>query len=392
MHHRLLPAVLGCALPLVAQHQVGWRDMPLANRTASGSAILQARVAYPAANGGPDAPILQRPGGWPVVVFLHGNGTTGKMYENVRDPLVLAGTVVVLSDTALSSASLQREDGTALYPTLTAENADPASPLHGALDMRRCALQGYSMGAGNTIRILAANPGYCAGFVHAPTSGVSLAAGVKVPFCSVHGLGDTTSPPSNSSTLFNLSTAFTGTKTIYLLGSEADHFNVISDALQRPHDAAVWARVRSLFLGFFDCYLRGDPSGLDRVVGAEPRSEPRLAALSHAVHTPVQWLVGSGSLGTNLHVGYDGEPGLSCTAIAAQPADLATPFGTLRLDPASLVVVATPAISATRLVSLDLALPVAPALVGQKVWLQAAAWTVSLGLRLSNGTEVTLRQ
>jgi dienelactone hydrolase len=168
------------------------------------------------------------------------------------------------------------QDGTALYPTLVAENLDPASPFYGALDMKRAALHGYSMGAGNTLRILAANPGYSCGFVHAPTSSAATAApNIRVPFASVHGQGDTTASPNNSANLFNNSNNFTGTKTIYLFNTEVDHSNIISDALHRPPDAAVWARVRSVFLGFYETYLHGNAAGLEDVVGLTARAEPR---------------------------------------------------------------------------------------------------------------------
>ena len=61
-----------------AQYPIGWRDVGLTNRGSSGSPTILARVCYPAVAAGQNTPIVQRAGGHPVVVFLHGSGSLGQ--------------------------------------------------------------------------------------------------------------------------------------------------------------------------------------------------------------------------------------------------------------------------------------------------------------------------
>ena len=173
----ILPRTLAsflCSAAAISQGNAGYADLSFQNPTAQGTATLTATVYYPAMAPGRDAPLLPRAGGHPVVVFLHGLNVLGRGYGALGQRFAEQGYVVVLGNTALSSATTQINDGIAMFPALVQANGQAGHLLQGALDMGRAAVSGHSMGGSSTCGVLAANPGYRAGFCFSP--GVAPAA------------------------------------------------------------------------------------------------------------------------------------------------------------------------------------------------------------------------
>jgi dienelactone hydrolase len=138
------------AAPLFAQSfAAGHANLVLANPTGQGSANIPATVYYPAATAGLGVPLLPRPGGHRVLVFLHGLNVLGSGYGALGTRFAQHGYVVVLGNTAQSSASLQVQDGIATFAALAQANSQPGL-LQGALDMTRVGLAGHSMGGATT--------------------------------------------------------------------------------------------------------------------------------------------------------------------------------------------------------------------------------------------------
>ena len=101
----------------------------------------------------------------------------------------------MLPNTGQFTAAIQRQDSIALFTILQTINASSGHFLEGALDMSRAGLTGHSMGGGNTVAVLASNPGYLAGFCFAPLyQGSATTNQVRVPLGIVHGKGDTVLP------------------------------------------------------------------------------------------------------------------------------------------------------------------------------------------------------
>jgi dienelactone hydrolase len=385
-----LSAFLAVSGAAQTTHPVGWRDVPLPNATASGSPILQSRIYYPATQAGQNTPLLARSGGWPVLVFLHGLGALGRNYPDLANYVASRGYVAVMSDTAQSDNALQRLDGIALHPSLVAENARTTSFLFGALDMNHAAVSGHSLGGGNTVRVLASNPGYVAGVCFAPLAARTEAALVRVPLLILHGEGDTVLPWRTSALVnFDAATAFTGLKALYLLDSAATHGNVVIPGTSQT-GREIFGRCAAAATGWLDRFLDGRAQGLEEVIGPRGRADLHLTELRLEVEAPEHWQWGSGRLATTQGMRITAEPGWTGLFVAARSASLPTPFGTLLLDPATLVYLPVPAVGASRLLDVGLPIPNDPAYVGAVLPFQALALGRGLALRLTGASELRI--
>lgn len=377
--------------------------MPFANRTTSGSSIIQSRVFYPAQSAGQNAPILPKAGGWPVVVFLHGRGSTGQIYSDIWTPLTSNGYVAVMVDTYTTDGTGLMNHGIALYPTLTAENNDTNSFFYGALDMSRAAIEGYSMGGGSAIRVLIANPGYKCGFFHAPSissSYNSQLGNVRVPLGFTQGLGDTVVNPNNVKSTYDAANAYTGFKFHYQFNTGGDHNNITASYIGRPQDLAVIARVHKLMLGFFDRVLRDNPAGLESILGTEGRSEaylaPQLPQTQQSspfcsFQQPQAWLTGTGQINSTMRLSLLSEQGTATYLMAPAQGSTPTVFGVLGLDPFSLDVLATPLVGVSKFLPVDVPIPNYPPLVGYQIWLQDLGFATGSAIKLTTTSSFTIQ-
>ncbi|MEY4672984.1 MAG: hypothetical protein RL148_768 [Planctomycetota bacterium] len=389
----LLAAVLAQGLLAQAPYPVGTRDLSLTNTTGQGSASIAVRMHYPAATSGSNVPVLAQQGGWPVVVFLHGFSALGNNYVLLCRDIAAAGYVVVAHNTMQFDNQGQEYDGRAQYPALVALNADGASPFNGALDMSRAGMVGHSMGGGNVGNVLANNPGFRCGVGLAPVPPRgNNAALVQVPMAVVTGTGDTITPlASNGQPYYDSLSAWRGVKALYVLNNECNHTNVCGYALFGTASSnPSYERAKSVTLGMFDWVLRGNPQGLDQVVGPPARSETRLVSLTHQWQVPTVWPAGALRPGTTTRVSFGSEPG-ACGGIAAAgmgAGPTPTPFGDLLLDGPSAFVAFSGFAGAEKRYDGSVAVPADPGLVGVVLPVQAYG-TVGGDIRL--GTVAQLR-
>jgi dienelactone hydrolase len=373
----------------MAQLPAGYITTAFPNPTSQGTGLLTARVYYPALSTGFNAPLRPLAGGYPVIVFLHGYGGIGSFYSVLGKMFAEAGYVAVLSDTAQFSASTQVLDGSALFPALRNANNQTGNFLEGALDMSRAGVCGHSMGGGSTINVLLHNPGYAAGFCFAPVSASS--AAVRVPLGVVHGTGDTTLAwATTGQAVYQQAANYTGMKFFYLLDNSCNHTNVAGLSLNSQTSLAVWDRCAAIAIGFFGRFLDDKPNGLEEIIGPTGRAEPRLTQVSVEVETPDIWQVGAAAIGQSTRISMVAEPGRALIFVAAGTDSVPTPFGTLLLDPATLSVVQSGTIAADQLLSTTLPVPNMPALIGAKVYLQAAGATPNAAIRLGTRLELTI--
>lgn len=374
----------GVALAVPTHAQFGFQDLSFPNTSGQGSSTLRARVYYPSNGQGRNAPILPRNGGYPTVVYLHGFLTLGREYPAIGEACARAGYVCVLNDTARFDRNVQRADGRALFPALGVATRG-SGPLSGAIDTQRIGLFGYSMGGGNTLEVLAANPGYASGLAIAAVRAANLDR-ISVPLAFLHGDGDTIVPASTSSNSYGAATGYRGFKTFYRLGRDATHTNVASLLLTRAVDREVWARCSRYLLAFFDRTLREDPSALERVLGQDARAEARLTSLQSDFRVPEVWQRSAARTGARYELGLANESGFAALFLAAPAqAPVSTPFGALLLDPPSLVFVTATAVPSTKFARTYLEIPQDPRLVGLRFAVQ------SLGRAANASTAGSLR-
>ena len=396
MTRTLLVALGSLALQLSSAAQdSGYRDLTFPNTTGQGSSTLSARVYYPATAAGANTPMITPPvGGYPVVVYLHGWTQTGASYSKLGRYLSRKGYVAVLNNTAQFSFSTQAADGKAYFGALTAANAQAGNFLEGALDMSRVGLSGHSAGGGNTVTVLADNPGYRCGVVFAPIDpGANTTGQVDVPLAVIHGEGDLVLLwQLTGLNVYNEATNIRGLRTFYRMTFGCGHNNLVGLFHITSTDQEVWQGSKRVMRGFFDHYLGVDQRGLDAVIGASGRAEPRLSQLYLSVETPTLWTAGDAQLGQTITLHVASEPGpvvLAASGGLAGP--LPTPFGELLLDPSALLTSWISQVGADRYSTTPLSIPSAPSLVGFPLALQALGVGTGAGTALSGSVVVTVQ-
>ena len=388
----LIVLALGVSLPLRAQSSVGFRDMVLKNPRALGSKILPLRVFYPSTSLGKDAPIFERQEGYPVIVFLHGVGLLGSSYMELGYTFASRGYIAVHVDTAMSNPDLQALDGIAIHAALVIENNNSRSAFKGLLNMKQSGLAGHSMGGGNTIRVLASNPGYQVGVCFAPWGDknasytAKYADKVRVPVGFISGDGDTITPwRTNSLPIYAQLKGYRDIKFHYLLNKAANHANLVAYLYPGATriDKEVFDRSLAVGIGIFDHYLNVISNGLDASVGVAARSEKRLVALNIEVGSPLYFKTGPQAIGKTSNFHLIAEPGLSGHLLAARIVPTPTPWGLLMLEPASLVIVNVALMQSPRLSTLNFPVPNEKSLRGLKVPFQGFGMDRLARLRFS---------
>jgi len=272
---------------------VGYVAERLDNPTKNGSKRLNVVVFYPAKTNGKETAVLTNKDGYPVVVVLHGFGCRAIVMYAMASQLVQAGYIVVANDTGQFDPNAQAKDGNAMFATLAAENKNKESEFEDQLDMSRAGICGHSMGGGNTVRVLADNPGYKAGFCFAPWSGKVLPRGkavyvdryapkVTTPLGIVHGTGDRVLPWRDHAHSYILAMKDTpAPKFLYLLNNDCDHINVaVAGPISAKGSKAVFFDCMELAVAFFDCHLQKKPKALDKLLDTDAKkNNPRLEKL-----------------------------------------------------------------------------------------------------------------
>jgi dienelactone hydrolase len=366
---------------------VGVRDVAWSNPTAAGSGTLAARVLYPATANGTNTPLLPQPGGWPVVVFLHGFAVLGNSYQSLGTTWAQQGCIVVLSNTAQFDNVGQEADGRALFPAITIAN-NAAGPLQGAFDVQRMALAGHSMGGGNVANVLAQNPGYRGGVAIAPVPPRgNNGALVQTPLGIVAGAGDTITPPASNATPYYQSlTAYRGCKFLYLLNGDASHTNLAGLFVSGATATAVFQRSAAVAFAGLQHVLAASPSALEQALGPAALAEPRLLSLTQQFAEPLVWTSAPLALGASLRASVGMEPGIGGLAAAFAPpvGPIATPLGELRLDPNLAFVLAAGVVGSERRFDVPLTLPADPVLVGAPLSLQGLGPSVTQPLQFGS--------
>ena len=377
-------ALVGCAASAPAQ--IGWRDETLINTGTTGSMVMPTRFFYPATRAGWNAPVRPQAGGHPVVVFMHGYGRSGGGYRPLGEKLATAGFIAVHCDTAIHDWNLQRDDGIAMFDTLVSENGRQGSFLYGALDMAQAALSGHSMGGGNTIRVLADNPGYAVGICFAPEGGSShLAPRVSVPLLIIHGEGDRVLPwRTTAQAYYDNATSYSDLKAFVLLDQDCNHNNLahISSNATAAH-RAVFQRSMNASVGWLAEHLRGHVSGLELALGPPVVGDPRVTSVQAGVRTPRLWAQGAAVIGGSFGLRLAAERGFAVLLAAEAPGYVPTPLGPMLLDPVTAQWLLTVATCSGATV-VDVQVPNDPNLVGIEAWFQAITLTDGMGFRMSN--------
>ena len=258
------------------------------------SRTLVTWIYYPAvgAPGGrmvDDAPPATAQGPFPLILFSHGFGLSGRSASDLISHWAAAGYVVAAPDYPLTSSNApggpmrgvdsenQPADASFVITKVLTLAEDPASPFHRMVDPARVAVAGYSMGGGITLAmgfntccrddrvdaavVLAGN---------APVLQGEYFVGPAKPILFVHGDADATVAYSGALQRFRDARP---TK-LLLTVVGGDHGGPYSGNLRQPPSAlVVYATI-----SFFDQQLKGHPESVSKLADIVT-SQPTLARL-----------------------------------------------------------------------------------------------------------------
>jgi alpha-beta hydrolase superfamily lysophospholipase len=247
-----------------------WGDVPaVASRTIETLVLYPAR-GEPGAASVPGAP-AQAEGAHPLVVFLHGAGTSGEDYRKAIEPWAAAGYVVVAPTAPLAGVGLA-ERGAARIADAANHPADvrfALAELPDAIDPRiraianfdRVVIVGKSLGASTALAV-ALDPCCTTEEIRGVVAmaGVQsplIGAGNALPTLVVHGDADEVVPYTHGRA--NFDAAPEPKYLLRLLGTS--HAPTLALEPAGPTDDAVVATT----IDFLDRYLKADNDALDRM-------------------------------------------------------------------------------------------------------------------------------
>ena len=383
---RLSTTVGALLLATVAPTQiqpVSYTDVALPN-TGAGTPLLACRVWYPSTQSGANQPLVQKQGGWPVILHLHGSNNDGKGLIQMASTIAAAGFLVFMQDTSYSSSTGQYNDAIALIPALNVANANPAFFFYAQLDTQRLGLQGYSMGAGNTINVLAARPEFKDGVCFSPTSQTASSANVKVPILLFNGLGDTSVNPSTSINNYNAMANYTGVKVVLRYNGACNHGTMVADPVSAP-DNAIFGRTLKMAIGFHKTWLAGSADGFEEIAGGGPQTDPYRDTFLMSEERPITWWTWYDLPTHQVRMKVLTEPGQLVFLFASLGhASIPTNYGTLGLDPATMVFIGTQLAPGVNVATFGFPVPEAQVTLGRVFPMQSLSMNRPLQWRLSN--------
>jgi dienelactone hydrolase len=370
-------------------------DVTWTNATGVGSAVLATRVFMPVVSAVGDdavsagttalAPATMPARGWPTIVFLHGFGLQGRDYGPLCMQLASQGLLVLAPDTGVYDHVTLTHDALANVDAALVASGDPASPLHGMVDVGRLGVAGHSMGAACMAIAMTANPGFRCAYAIAPVSPFGyLPAVVDVPVGVAVGAGDAiTSWSQHALPFYDQSTPRSGMKMIHCFDASSTHMSIAGFT----GDTADFARTADICAGFFRHFLGVDDGGMERCIGPAVFADPTLVTHEQTVVESRIWPAAPPRIGQLTRVSVAAASGSLAILVAdGLTTGLPTVYGTLLLDPAVAFAWAIGSASRGRRMDAVLAVPNAPSLIGLSMAMQPLAPTSSAAIRFGDAT------
>jgi dienelactone hydrolase len=263
-------------------------------RTLATTISYPAEGTYVAGEFVDDAPPAKNGSRYPLIVYSHGVTATGDVYQAVINEWVSAGYVVAAPDYPLSNANGPAEpvftngvadlgnqpaDASFVLDEVLALAKQPG-PLRKLIARKHLGAAGHSLGAMTTFGLVYADCCTDARIDAAiPMSGVAAGiddrenyfTGSDTPLLALHGDADNVLPVQGSLDAF---AAASGPKFLVIFPGEGHVFPYVGA------DGAEGDVLVATTTAFWDSYLKGDSSALDRLRAAVP--DPGVATLQEA--------------------------------------------------------------------------------------------------------------
>lgn len=412
-----LLALIAVASPLYAQLPEADGAFAAGSRTlsvpgvAGGNGTVSLQVHYPALASGANQPLDPSGAPYPLVVFGHGFSLQVSLYASLFRHLATNGFVVVgvATEEGFLSGNQARynADFGAAVLGMRAESAKPASPFSGAVAPSvRAAAAGHSFGGVAAIAAASARPDLFATLVtFAATStsaqGFDVLAAVRalqVPALHFGASKDTIAPPTtNLDPIWNATPGTVTRRLLEIRGGTHSYFHEawgIDRLTEAAGDISVAEQQRiqrRAWHAWLAWALRGDTALLDYCLGPTTLADLAFSRQRIELVDALTFGSGTGALATTLQVCPARRPGdLAFALLAAGDAAIPTPWGVLRLDPATLVLLGSAPVGSGAFASIGLTIPNDPALRGARVPFQGVL-TTSTEIVLASGASFRVR-
>lgn len=256
--------------------------------TRPDSTTFTSQIFYPATSAGVGAPVDLSGGPLPVITFGHGFLQLVLQYQPTLEHLASHGYLVVASDSQVTFTPNHLEYSRDLRQGLdyfAEQNAAPASPFFGGVNVAQMGAAGHSMGAGASLLAAADDPRIKAviNLAAAETnpSAIAVMPNINVPVSLLSGSADAIVPvTTNGELMFAAGNAPRQLPVIqggYHCGFQDTPFPFFCDS--GPLDPAQQLEItRRQMTAFFDLYLKEDQSAWRQVWGPEALADDRLVS------------------------------------------------------------------------------------------------------------------
>ena len=328
-------------------YAAGWRDEVL---PFVGAQTITNRVYYPAVTAGADAPADASGGPYPLVGFIHGQGSNPDFYETYSAHIASHGYVVAslggMSQQQESLANMAKELRE-LIDWLEVESADVTSPYAGLVWDEGVAVIGHSKGGSAAQVFLGLEPPPRAAMLLEPAyviNSVALAnlAAWDGAALFVAGDQDAINPPAEVKNIVDAASGATRRVYVEMLGAghfgpfDADIPGLGGDPL--PHVTQLTLH-GALTVAFLEAELLDDEDAFHALIGGGASGEPLVHESS--CDSPPLWVVEQVAPAKTISFGVAGTAGdLALIAVSPNPASIPTPNGLLLIDPASATILA----------------------------------------------------
>lgn len=266
--------------------QAGWMDVTV---TRPGGSTFTARLFYPAASSGQNAPYDGTNAPYPGISFGHGFLQTVEKYQSTLEHLATWGYFVIASRSGgelFPSHQAFADDLRHCLTCLEQGNLDSESWLYGQVQTARFGMSGHSMGGGASLLATAADSRVrtVANLAAADTnpSAINAASLLAVPVCLITGSEDTIVPPQNHGQL--MYSAAPPPRQLPLIAGgyhcgfiDSNSIFCDSGSISR---AAQLAITRRLLTAWFNLYLNSDQTVWPLVWGEPVLADPQVITTS----------------------------------------------------------------------------------------------------------------
>lgn len=337
-------------------YQAGWSSVDFWD-TQNGRGHVRGRLYYPAASNGENALPDSAGGPYPLIALNHGWFGTPEHYHSLSQHLASWGFVVSSIGTEsgfFGNMIREAADSSAMMAWVENESITPSSPFYAMIDSDRLGAIGHSMGGGSLTYMMGLDPRIqtfvpMEGFIDGlgfDTQGIyNMRAYTGSILFLAGGIDDVAPPLENAKKMYDH--CIRATRRHFVLLEGAGHAGCTDDPPStEPMTSAEQQRLHRRYVAaFLRAELYGEEELYGDMFGFGADNEP-VVHTSEATN-PAFWAAAEAASVNTISIGMTGLAGENALmAWSLTPANRATSYGILGLDPRTATALARTQIDA----------------------------------------------